>query len=285
MAQWVASRTDLFPLALCSRLSKLHSNVDPHPFSYTKRVIEEAFGRALDQVFTELDPIPLGVGAIAQVYKARLRPEVLLDHPSEQFTLEENIMTSDSVQILDKQGKPIVLHTAVAIKVLHPKARQIVQRDLIIMHYCAKLLTLIPTMHWLSLPDEVRVFGEMMKEQLDLRGEAHNLKRFNEYFEHAHNVKFPKALDAFTTRDMLLEEHEKGIPLDVFLKQASWTRERDLEGVFDHKIADIGLNAFLVNTIYIYVYISFSHHTFFAFSICSFFTILFMQIYILEILW
>lgn len=247
MAQWIASRTDLFPLALCTRLAKLHSNVEPHPFSYTRRVIEEAFGRPIEQVFTELDPTPLGVGAIAQVYKARLRPEILLGHPVEQFSLQDNIITSDSVQTLDNDGNPIVLHTAVAIKVLHPKARQIVQRDLIIMDCFARFLTLIPTIHWLSLPDEVRVFGEMMKEQLDLRGEARNLQRFNKHFKGSNNVKIPKALEAFTTKDMLLEEYIKGIPLDVFLKQASWTRQRDIDGVFDHKIADTGLDAFLVN--------------------------------------
>jgi aarF domain-containing kinase len=209
--------------------------------------MEEAFGRPLDQVFTELDPEPLGVGAIAQVYKARLRPDILLGHQAEQFSLQDNIITSDSVQTLDNEGNPIVLHTAVAIKVLHPKARQIVQRDLIIMDYCAKFLTLIPTIHWLSLPDEVRVFGEMMREQLDLRGEARNLQRFNEYFKGSYNVKIPKALEAFTTKDMLLEEYVKGIPLDIFLKQASWARQQqDIDGVFDHKIADTGLDAFLV---------------------------------------
>ncbi|OAD08241.1 hypothetical protein MUCCIDRAFT_151499 [Mucor lusitanicus CBS 277.49] len=245
LAQWVASRTDLFPLALCTRLSKLHSHVDPHPFSYTQKVIEEAFGRPLDQVFTELNPEPLGVGAIAQVYKARIRPEILLGHDAAQFSLQDNTITTDSVQTLDSQGKPIMLHTAVAIKVLHPKARQIVQRDLIIMECVAKLLTLIPTIHWLSLPDEVRVFGEMMKEQLDLRGEGNNLKRFNEYFAGSRDVKFPKSLAAFTTKDMLLEEYVKGIPLDLFLNQTSYTRKNDLEFVFDHKIADIGLNAFL----------------------------------------
>ncbi|CAO3615307.1 unnamed protein product [Mucor fragilis] len=245
LAQWVASRTDLFPLALCTRLSKLHSHVDPHPFSYTQKVIEEAFGRPLDQVFTELNPEPLGVGAIAQVYKARIRPEILLGHAAEQFSLQDNTITTDSVQTLDSQGNSIVLHTAVAIKVLHPKARQIVQRDLTIMGCVAKLLTLIPTIHWLSLPDEVRVFGEMMKEQLDLRGEGNNLKRFNAYFADARDVKFPNSLAAFTTKDMLLEEYVKGIPLDLFLNQASFSRKNELEPVFDHKIADIGLNAFL----------------------------------------
>jgi aarF domain-containing kinase len=190
--------------------------------------------------------VPLGVGAIAQVYKARLRPDVLLGHADEQLSLKNNVITSDSVQTLDQDGKPIVLHTAVAIKVLHPKARQIVQRDLIIMDYVAKFLTLIPTIHWLSLPDEVRVFGEMMREQLDLRGEASNLRRFNENFKDQKNIKFPKALATFTTKDMLLEEYEKGIPLRVFLNQAAYAKENDLDAVFDHKIADIGLNAFLV---------------------------------------
>ncbi|KAI8075495.1 uncharacterized protein B0P05DRAFT_588526 [Gilbertella persicaria] len=245
LAQWIASRTDLFPLALCSRLSKLHSNVDPHPFSYTQKVIEEAFGRPLDQVFSELNPEPLGVGAIAQVYKARLRPDILMHHPSEQLALESNVVTSDSVQALDHQGQPVVLHTAVAIKILHPRARQIVQRDLTIMQCVAKFLTLIPTIEWLSLPDEVRVFGEMMKEQLDLRGEARNLKRFNDYFENTKEVKIPKPLAAFTTQDMLLEEYEKGIPLDIFLNQASFTKKMDIDPVYDHKIADIGLDAFL----------------------------------------
>jgi aarF domain-containing kinase len=237
-------------LALCSRLSKLHSNVDPHPFSYTKRVIEEAFGRPLDQVFTELNPEPLGVGAIAQVYKARLRPDILLGHPEEQFALKNNVITSDSVQTSDSDGNPIILHTAVAIKVLHPKARQIVQRDLIIMNVVAKILTLIPTIHWLSLPDEVRVFGEMMKEQLDLRGEARNLERFNEYFRDQYDVKFPKPLVAFSTRDMLLEEYERGIPLDIFLNQAYLARKNDVEGVYEQKMANVGLNAFLVRDIY-----------------------------------
>lgn len=250
MAQWIASRTDLFPLALCSRLSKLHSNVDPHPFSYTQKVIEEAFGRPLDQVFSELDREPLGVGAIAQVYKARLKPEILLNHPTEQLALVNHVVTSDSVQTLDHEGNSIVLHTAVAIKVLHPKARQIVHRDLIIMDCVATLLSWIPTMQWLSLPDEVRVFGEMMKEQLDLRGEANNLKRFNEYFKDATDVKFPKSLEAFTTRDMLLEEYERGIPLGVFLKQASYIRKHDQEPIYEHKIANIGLNAFLVSPIH-----------------------------------
>ncbi|KAI8978461.1 hypothetical protein BDB01DRAFT_763624 [Pilobolus umbonatus] len=245
LAQWIASRTDLFPTSLCRRLSKLHSQVDPHSFKYTQKVIEEAFGRPLDEIFTELNTTPLGVGAIAQVYKAKIKPEILLKYAPQQFALRDNTITSDCVQTLDEHGRSVNIHTAVAIKILHPKARQIVNRDLKIMEWGARLLTLIPTIHWLSLPDEVRVFGGMMREQLDLRGEARNLDRFNEYFKDTTNVKIPKPLMAFTTKDMLIEEYERAIPLDLFLQQTSYLKKSEEEPVFDHKIADIGLNAFL----------------------------------------
>lgn len=181
------------------------------------------------------------------MYKAKLRPQIILEHEIERAALQNDVITADTVQTSDEKGRPINLHTSVAIKILHPKARQIVHRDLIIMDCCARLLTLIPTIHWLSLPDEVRVFGEMMKEQLDLRGEGRNLARFNHYFKDTRNVKFPRPLLAFTTKDMLLEEYEHGVPLDIFLAQAIYTRKNNENNSFNEKLAHIGLDAFLVS--------------------------------------
>ncbi|KAI9318239.1 hypothetical protein BX666DRAFT_2105399 [Dichotomocladium elegans] len=245
LAQWIASRTDLFPQALCKRLSRLHSHVDPHPFSHTCHVLRHAFGRDLNEVFSEIDETPLGVGAIAQVYKAKVRPHIILKYMRDQFVVKDNIITPDCVQTLDFDGTPVNIHTAVAIKVLHPKARQIVLRDLTIMGILAKTFTLIPNMHWLSLPEEVDVFGEMMRDQLDLRIEANNLRRFNDMFKDDTSVNFPRPVLAFTTKNMLLEEYVNGIPLNVFLEQASYERQQGECGIYDHKIASIGLNAFL----------------------------------------
>ncbi|KAJ8656682.1 hypothetical protein O0I10_007529 [Lichtheimia ornata] len=240
LAQWIASRTDLFPHALCIRLSKLHSHVDPHPFSYTKQVLAEAFGRDLQEVFSELQETPLGVGAIAQVYKAKIRPDIILRYMRDQFVIQNNVVTSDCVQTLDCDGKPVNIHTTVAIKVLHPKAREIVDRDLRILDFLASALTLIPTIHWISLPEEVKVFGEMMRDQLDLRVEARNLQRFNEQFGGSNQVTFPQPVLAFTTKDMLIEEFENGIPLNVFLEQAAYERKHaETHAVYDRKIANI----------------------------------------------
>lgn len=68
LAQWAASRTDIFPQEMCLRFSKLHSAVDPHPFKFTKKTIENFFNKPFEQVFSEFDQIPIGVGAIAQVF-------------------------------------------------------------------------------------------------------------------------------------------------------------------------------------------------------------------------
>ncbi|KAI7870471.1 hypothetical protein BDF14DRAFT_1873937 [Spinellus fusiger] len=228
LAQWVASRTDLFPMALCLRLSKLHSQVDPHPFSHTKRVIEAAFHQDMDTIFSYFDTTPLGVGAIAQVYKATLRPTILVGYPSDQASLINNRKASDTVSMLDAQGNTVEVHTTVAIKVIHPKAHAIVHRDLKIMNFFAYTLTWIPTFQWLSLPDEVRVFGMMMKDQLDLRIEGHNLERFNAYFKDSRQVEFPRPLMHFTTQDMLIEEYENGVPLHLFLSNIAYSKKAGL---------------------------------------------------------
>jgi aarF domain-containing kinase len=75
LAQWAASRTDLFPTLLCERMGKMHSQGRPHSLAHTKRVIERVFQRPFDDVFEEFDETPIGSGAIAQVCcTSSLRP-------------------------------------------------------------------------------------------------------------------------------------------------------------------------------------------------------------------
>jgi aarF domain-containing kinase len=204
----------------------------------------------LDDIFLEFDPEPLGVGAIAQVYKGKLRPEIVLTRADirHDFMVDKRAVTLDCVTVTDDAtGQTMDVHTAVAIKVIHPKARQIVRRDLKIMMAFATLLDWIPTMHWLSLPDEVRVFGSMMKDQLDLRIEGHHLDKFNYLFRDDSDIRFPMPFMYFSSRDVLVEEYEKGVPLGIFLTRAAGLKRKQQQGdpspstgVFDHKIASIG---------------------------------------------
>ncbi|KAG0346712.1 hypothetical protein BG004_001008 [Podila humilis] len=240
LSQWAASRTDIFPKQLCIKLSKLHNQVDPHSIEHTRRTVEAAFGgRKMEDIFDEFIETPLGIGAIAQVYRGRLKPGIAL-----HFEPEENVDgNKKATDLLGKLGsttkkqKEKKLKVDVAIKVLHPKVARTVARDLAIMSFFASLIHRIPNMNWIALPDQVSMFGSMMEEQLDLRIEAANLATFQRNFRDRFTVTFAAPLNQFATREMLIEEYIDALPLKTYLEQGA--------GPFDLKIADIGLDGFL----------------------------------------
>lgn len=135
---------------------------------------------------------------------------------------------------------------AVAIKILHPHVEKLISRDLAIMSFFARILTLFPGMQWLSLHEEVHVFGQMMYEQLDLRYEAENLANFERNFSRRNlPVTFPRPLKMWSTKDVLVEEYQNALSLEDFLKNGA--------GPYSDILAEVGLDVFLVR---IYVNIS-----------------------------
>ncbi|KAF9767517.1 hypothetical protein IL306_015311 [Fusarium sp. DS 682] len=239
LGQWAASRTDIFPTEMCEIMSKLHSNAPAHSLHATRVTVEAAFGgRSFEDIFDEFQEKPLGVGAIAQVYKAKLKPGLAKPEEADlhdSYPLAQNVKRN--VDTVLKSSPRRVPSSYVAVKVLHPYVERTVRRDLRIMGFFASMLNLIPTMEWLSLPDEVAQFGEMMKLQLDLRIEAANLATFRKNFKDRSTAWFPYPYTEYTTRNVLIEEYAEGIPLADFMENGG--------GVFQHDIADEGLDAFL----------------------------------------
>lgn len=144
-------------------MSSLHSNAPAHPLRETERIIRKAFnGLPFDHIFEEFHEEPLGVGAIAQVYKAKLKRDLATADKdlsgSEPDSLRHKV--KKNVDVLVKSSPQRVPSSYVAIKVLHPKVERVIRRDLRIMSFFASLINAIPTMHWLSLPDEVSQFGD-----------------------------------------------------------------------------------------------------------------------------
>jgi aarF domain-containing kinase len=239
LGQWAASRTDIFPNQLCNIMSSLHSNAPAHSLAKTREIVQKAFdGRLFEDIFDEFDERPLGVGAIAQVYKAKLKPDLAVPGDvdvQEQPNLAQRFRKNVDAALKSTPSR--VPSSYVAVKVLHPKIEKIVRRDLKIMAFFAAIINAIPTMEWLSFPDEVKQFGEMMRLQLDLRIEAANLTIFRQYFKDRTTAWFPYPYTDYTTREVLVEEFATGIPLEDFLINGG--------GVFHKEIADEGLDAFL----------------------------------------
>ena len=221
-------------------MSSLHSNAPAHSFRHTKRTIEQAFdGRPFEDIFDEFQEKPLGVGAIAQVYKAKLKPDLAAsgDTDVEQGSPNMRQRVRKNVDRVVKSTPQRVPSSYVAIKVLHPKVERMVRRDLRIMSFFAAVINAIPTLEWLDFPNEVAQFGEMMRLQLDLRIESANLTMFRKKFKDRTTAWFPFPYAEHTTRQVLIEEFASGIPLAAFLEDGG--------GIFQKEIADEGLDAFL----------------------------------------
>lgn len=221
-------------------MASLHSNAPAHSMSRTRHTIEQAFnGRRFEDIFEDFREEPLGVGAIAQVYRAKLKPDLaeLGDADISDKPPTRGQRVRKTVDALAKSTPNRVPSSYVAVKVLHPNVERNVRRDLRIMMFFARAINAIPTMEWLSFPDEVLQFGGMMQLQLDLRIEAANLTMFRRHFKNRTTAWFPFPYSDYTTREVLVEEFAHGIPLAAFLEDGG--------GVFQKEIADEGLDAFL----------------------------------------
>lgn len=176
---------------------------------------------------------------ILQAYKAVLKPTVVPEEyldPKHDTSLTKGLLPRPAAP---ERSAVTVPSTVVAIKVLHPRVEKTINRDLKIMMFLAKIVDMLPGMEWLSFPQEVDVFGTMMRSQLDLTTEARNLQRFEQNFRHRPVVHFPRPLIDVTSRRVLVEEYQDAVPLKAFLREGG--------GPFDYRIASLGLDAFLVS--------------------------------------
>ncbi|KAM7262616.1 hypothetical protein ACFE04_000299 [Oxalis oulophora] len=182
--QWAATRPDLFPRDLCTKLSELHTKAPEHSFAYTKKTIEKAFGRKLYEIFENFDEAPVASGSIAQVHRASLRYR----YPGL------------------KQAKPM----EVAVKVRHPGVGESIRRDFTIINLVAKISNFIPTLRWLRLDESVQQFAVFMMSQVDLAREAAHLSRFIYNFRRWKDVSFPKPVYPLVHPAVLVETYEQG---------------------------------------------------------------------------
>ncbi|KAJ3112608.1 hypothetical protein HDU96_004384 [Phlyctochytrium bullatum] len=217
LAQWASSRVDIFPQHVCNIFGRLRCNVKPHAVGSTARVLRElpglSDGEALLDCFSDFDFAPIGVGAVAQVYKARLSPGTL------------KTLGADSDEV--------------AVKVVHPGVEELVQVDTELLKVMAKFaMWVVPSLKYLGAVEEVETFAQMMRNQIDLEVEARNLELFRRNFEGSDiAITFPKPFTRLCSRRVLVESFEDGVPLAVFLNSNPTA--------FDEDLSRLGLLAFM----------------------------------------
>ncbi|XP_027353675.1 probable serine/threonine-protein kinase abkC isoform X2 [Abrus precatorius] len=181
--QWAATRPDLFPRDLCGELAEFHTKAPSHKFSYTRKCIENAFGRKLYEIFENFEEEPVASGSIAQVHRATIKYKF----PGQRI-------------------KPVV----VAVKVRHPGVSEAIRRDFIIINLVAKISSLFPNLKWLRLDESIQQFAVFMMSQVDLSREAAHLCRFIYNFRRWKDVSFPVPLYPLVHPSVLVETFEQG---------------------------------------------------------------------------
>lgn len=68
--QALATRPDLVGIEAARDLQLLQDRLPPAPFEEVRRAIEQGLEKPLDQIFSDIDPEPVGAASIAQVHRA-----------------------------------------------------------------------------------------------------------------------------------------------------------------------------------------------------------------------
>src|SRR6516225_3859462 len=138
--QVLSTRRDLLPPDVADELAKLQDRVPPFSGALARARIEQAYGRPLAEMFSAFDETPLAAASIAQVHSARL-----------------------------PRGEEVV------VKVLRPGMREVIGRDLEVLHALADLAQ----RYWvegrrLRLQEVVADYQKTILDELDLMREAAN---------------------------------------------------------------------------------------------------------------
>jgi ubiquinone biosynthesis protein len=185
--QALSTRRDLIPLDIADELAKLQDCVPPFDGRIARRIIEDAYGRTAEQVFSTFDEQPLAAASIAQVHAAELRPEVNLNGAKTR---------------------------EVVVKVLRPGMLEVITRDLEVLHELAR----IAETHWqgsrrLKPMEVVREYEKTILDELDLMREAGNASQLRRNWEHSPLLYVPAVHWDFCRPQVMVMERIRGVPI------------------------------------------------------------------------
>jgi ubiquinone biosynthesis protein len=185
--QALSTRRDLLPVDIADELAKLQDRVPPFDGRIARTIIEKAYGRAAEQVFSKFDETPLAAASIAQVHTAELRPEVPLN---------------------GAQTREVV------VKVLRPGMHAMIARDLEVLHALAR----IAERHWdgsrrLRPIEVVREYEKTIIDELDLMREAGNASQLRRNFDGSPLLYVPAIHWDFCRAEVMVMERIHGVPI------------------------------------------------------------------------
>jgi ubiquinone biosynthesis protein len=175
--QALSTRRDLLPADIADELAKLQDRVPPFDSAIAIASIEKTFGRPIGEVFGSFETRPLAAASIAQVHVATL-----------------------------KNGGEVV------VKILRPGMREVIDLDLEVLDYLAKLAD----EYWVEArrlrPVElVREYRKTILDELDLMREAANAAQLKRNFAGSPLLYVPEVFWDYCRVDVMVMERIHGV--------------------------------------------------------------------------
>ncbi|MBW7931195.1 MAG: ubiquinone biosynthesis regulatory protein kinase UbiB [Gammaproteobacteria bacterium] len=178
--QSVSTRQDLLPADIGAELAKLQDQVPPFPSAQALDEVARAYGRPAGEVFASFEEQALAAASIAQVHAARL-----------------------------PDGADVV------VKILRPRVRQQVERDLEVLYAVARLAERWwGESHRLHPVQLVAEYEKTILNELDLMREAANAAQLRRNFEGDPKLYVPEVHWDYCRPTVMVIERIYGIPID-----------------------------------------------------------------------
>ncbi len=180
LGQIMSLHSDVLPQRYCDELLKLDSQVRPMPFADVISVIENSYRESWQNVFSSIDPQPLGSASIAQVHRAVLR-----------------------------SGEEVI------VKVQRAGIYDIMARDIRMLKKATHYLPPVGDLR--NLVDLEKVLEEMWnvtQEELNFLQEADNMEEFARCNQGINYIYVPKLYREHTTTHVLCMEYIDGWNID-----------------------------------------------------------------------
>ncbi|UTC24837.1 AarF/UbiB family protein [Candidatus Comchoanobacter bicostacola] len=203
LGQLVSIRQDLFPDDITNTLTQLQDKTPPADFQAIQTQIESALNKSIDQVFSQINPIPIGSASIAQAHAAQLN-----------------------------NGKSVV------IKVLKPNIKKEIKRDLKLLNFLCRFIK-----HKAIAKTLLHEYELTLMHELNLYQEASHYSQMRHNFSQDERIYIPYVYWQYSATNIIVLEHIKASKLadvlsnpEVCKKELAYTGIQLLfEQVFEHR--------------------------------------------------
>jgi ubiquinone biosynthesis protein len=199
LGQLLSTRPDLLPAEWVDALETLQDDCPPFPLDQIRREIERGLGRPVEELFAELEEVPLASASIAQVHLATT-------HAGER----------------------------VVVKVQRPHIRERVESDLALLYYLATVLEAVIEETGVYTPTGIiEEFDRTVHEELDFSNEAHNATAMADAARGREFLVIPRVHEELSCSTVLTLDYVDGTKVSEVTTAGGFDLEQVAENIIE----------------------------------------------------